>query len=58
MDGDAVYFSRRRSEELLAATKAADPRARQAHLDLADRYEELAAIAPHRQMRSNMAGVA
>jgi len=43
MDGDSVYFSRRGSEERRAATTAADPRARQAHLDLADRYEQLAA---------------
>ena len=43
MDGDSFYFSRRGSEERLAATKAVDPRARQAHLELASRYDELAA---------------
>jgi hypothetical protein len=48
MDGDPLYFSRRGSEERQAAATAADPRARQAHLELADRYDELAAaIGPH-----------
>jgi len=39
---DAGYFSRRASEEREAAMKAANPNARQAHLDLATRYEDLA----------------
>jgi hypothetical protein len=43
MRGDQSYFSRRGSEERKAAERAVDPRARQAHLDLADRYDELAA---------------
>lgn len=43
MQGDQIYFNRRGSEERKAAEKAADPRARQAHLDLADRYDDLAA---------------
>jgi len=43
MEGDSLYFSRRGSEERKAAATAADPRARQAHLELADRYDELAA---------------
>jgi hypothetical protein len=48
MEGDSLYFSRRANEERVAAMKAAHPNARQAHLDLALRYEELArAIASH-----------
>ena len=42
MDRNSLYFSRRGSEERQAAATAADPRARQAHLELADRYDELA----------------
>jgi hypothetical protein len=55
MDGDSLYFSRRGSEERRAAAAAVDPRARQAHLELADRYEELAtAIGSHE--RAGLAG--
>ena len=42
MEGDANYFTRRASEERLAAMKAADARARQAHLKLAESYAERA----------------
>lgn len=42
MEGDATYFSRRASDERAAAMKAAHPKARQAHLDLAHRYDDLA----------------
>jgi hypothetical protein len=42
MEGDATYFSRRASQEREAALKAAHPNARQAHLDLAHRYDDLA----------------
>jgi F0F1-type ATP synthase gamma subunit len=43
MEGDSLYFSRRANEERVAAMKAAHPNARQAHLNLARQYEELAA---------------
>ena len=43
MDIDVIYYSRRAQEERLAAIGAADMRARQAHLELAERYDELAA---------------
>ena len=43
MDIDIIYFSRRAQEERLAAMSAADLRARQVHLELAERYDELAA---------------
>ena len=42
MEGDAAYFDRRASQEREAAMKAAHPKARQAHLDLAARYDDLA----------------
>jgi hypothetical protein len=59
MDGDSLYFSRRGSEERKAAETAADPRARQAHLELADRYDELAAaIGSHEQVGAGFAGAA
>ncbi|HEX6072118.1 MAG TPA: hypothetical protein VFY95_03835 [Sphingomicrobium sp.] len=49
MENDAVYFSRRAEEERAAALQAPHAAARQAHLDLADRYDELAeAISPIR----------
>jgi hypothetical protein len=41
MEGDSNYFGRRAKEERVAAMKAADPRARSAHLQMADRYTEL-----------------
>ena len=50
MESDAVYFGRRAKEERAAAMKATDPRAREAHLELAGRYDELAtAISSHLQ---------
>jgi hypothetical protein len=55
MEGDAIYFSRRGTEERLAAGKAADPRARQAHLDLAKRYEDFATAI---EARANFVSVA
>ncbi len=39
---DSQYFLRRAEEERAAASRASDPRARQSHLDLADRYCEAA----------------
>lgn len=42
MDGDLFYFCRRAEEELAAATRAAHPRARLAHLEMAERYHDLA----------------
>lgn len=47
MESDSAYFRRRASEERVAAMKAAHPEARQAHLEMADRYDQLAeAIEP------------
>ena len=42
MQGDAIYFRRRAAEERAAAGIAAHPVARQAHIDMAERYEDLA----------------
>ena len=39
---DSAYFSRRASEERAAAERALDPRARQSHIDLAERYSRAA----------------
>jgi hypothetical protein len=56
MEGDTIYFSRRAGEERTAAMKAAHPAARQAHLDLAGRYDDLAqSIAA--QDRTVLAGI-
>jgi hypothetical protein len=41
METDAAFFARRAREELLAASRADHPRARQAHLDMAGRYSDL-----------------
>lgn len=42
MKVDAIYFEQRAREEREAAIKAGHPDARQAHIDMADRYDELA----------------
>ena len=42
MEGDAAYFARRASDERTAAMKAAHPNARKSHLDMAERYDDLA----------------
>lgn len=41
METDATYFRRRAAEERTAAFKAAHPMARQRHLELAERYDDL-----------------
>ena len=43
MEGDATYFRRRADQERAAAQRAASEPAREAHLEMAGRYEELAA---------------
>jgi Rieske Fe-S protein len=42
MEGDAAYRTRRAPEEKAAARKATHPKAREAHLELAQRFDELA----------------
>lgn len=41
MEGDTVYFRRRASEERTAAMYTRHPGARKAHVDMAERYEDL-----------------
>lgn len=50
MESDAIYFARRASEEREAAMRAAQSVARQIHLEMAGRYDDLAgAIAGREQ---------
>lgn len=50
MEADRAYFERRASEEKAAAAAAADSRARQAHAEMACRYDDLVAgITRHEQ---------
>ena len=42
MESDATYFRRRATEEKAAALKALHPQARQSHLKMAERYDDLA----------------
>jgi hypothetical protein len=49
MEGDGIYFGRRANEERVAAMKAAHPRARNAHLEMADRYHDLAVAIEERE---------
>lgn len=46
MVANAAYFIRRADEERAAAMKAVHPRARAAHQQMADRYDQLAGGAP------------
>lgn len=50
METDIAYFRRRASEERTAALQARDPAARDAHRELAKRYEDLVhAMTAHEQ---------
>jgi len=49
MEGDTVYFRQRASDERAAAMKASHPGARDAHLQLAGRYDELANASERRE---------
>jgi hypothetical protein len=42
IENDASYFGRRADEERAAASNAANDAAREAHLEMAERYERLA----------------
>jgi len=41
MESDLTYFARRAEEERSAAAQAAHPEARQRHVEMAERYEDL-----------------
>ena len=48
MEGDRAYFIRRAAEERAAALSAIHPDARRSHIEMAERYDELAlAIGVH-----------
>jgi len=42
MESDRAYFMRRAAEERAAAVSASHPGARRSHIEMADRYDELA----------------
>jgi hypothetical protein len=42
MEDDSIYFERRASEEAIAAAKAQHRKAREAHLQMARSYRDLA----------------
>ena len=56
-EGDHIYFGRRASEERTAAMQARHADARKAHLDLAERYEDLVRAITERQQRLGIDGV-
>jgi hypothetical protein len=58
MEGDAVYFRRRAQEERLAANRADHDTARRLHLELAGRYDELAAAIAPREAASDLRATA
>ena len=60
MTSDSSYFMRRASEERAAAQRAGDPRARQSHIDLAERYANaaLAGDAADNDGQTGLPGVA
>ena len=43
MESDASYFQRRAEEEFAAAASGATPQVRAVHLEMAERYAQLAA---------------
>ena len=50
MSNDLSYFRKRASEERTAALNARDPRARKAHAEMAERYEDrVRAMAAHHE---------
>jgi hypothetical protein len=51
MEGDSAYFRHRASQERVAAMKAAHPNARQAHLEMAARFDDLAGSITARDYR-------
>jgi hypothetical protein len=50
-ESDATYFRRRAGEERAAAAKASSDEARYAHLEMAQRYAELARAIEHDEAR-------
>ena len=48
MEGDVAYLRRRSQQEREAASRAAHPKAREAHLELARRFDEFSDAAAAR----------
>jgi hypothetical protein len=56
-ESDHDYFGRRAAEEREAAGRASDPLAKRAHLELAQRYDEIvAAIVPAQVIELRIGG--
>ena len=51
LEGDAIYFRQRASEERAAAMAAPHPAARRAHRELAERYEDVASAIESGEVR-------
>lgn len=51
MEGDVEYLRRRAQQEREVALKAAHPKAREVHIELAERFEEFAQAAIDRDYR-------
>ena len=58
MESDATYLARRGKDERVAAMAAAHPAARQAHLAMANRYDELARAIDQRERYLGLSSVA
>ena len=58
MQSDAVYFSRRAHEERAVAREASRAKAREAHLQMAERYDELAAAIAAREPEQSLRATA
>jgi len=58
MQSDAVYFSRRAHDERAAAREASCANAREAHLQMAERYDELAAAIAVREPEQSLRATA
>ena len=55
--GDAAYFKRRALQQSEAAATAEHPNAREAHLELSNRYEELAEAIAAQQRKYGVGGI-
>ena len=58
MEGDTIYFRRRASEERTAALQARHVQVRHAHLQMAERYEDLVREIAASEMRIQGSGAA
>lgn len=54
MEGDVAYLCRRAQQEREAAMKAAHPKAREAHLEMAARFDDFAQAAMRRDHRLDL----